>query len=307
MKDVNKYTRKVSISVIIPVRGRPRLLAEALHSVLNQIYSPFEIIVVVDSTGPEIEPDRDAAMECYSRFQTQSDHPLPPLRILESGGMGPAAARNWGVESSSGEWVAFLDSDDLWAPDKLLRQCEYLEKRPHLHGCQTGEKWIKNGLPLIQPRKLQSRPGSFLLESFTYCLISPSSVMLRKSIFEELGGFDESFPVAEDFEFWLRYLLYYPMGLIPEELTIKRAGDWKQISAPGNHLDYHRSRALIKFLHYIDDRPQLERFEELREAARDELQRKMRIVQTGEEKRPENAGDSMSEHLKRLLGELTNR
>ena len=169
----------------------------------------------------------------------------PGLRLLFSEGAGAAGARNMGAKAATKPYLAFLDSDDLWHPDKLRRQWEYMRKRPHLAASQTGERWLKDGRDLKQPRRLRPRPGGFLRDAWRVCLISLSSTLIRRDTFFELGAFDESFPACEDFELWLRYLVRAPFGLIPEPLVTKRSGGWPQLSAR-HSLDGLRIRAILK-------------------------------------------------------------
>lgn len=230
------------ITVIIPVRDRPRLLAEALRSVLAGRSLPAELIVVADGTPDETREDTRAARETFQGFKETRSH----CQIIHGTVRGPAGARNAGIRRSRTPWLAFLDSDDLWTEEKLTRQWNFLQKRPHLRGCQTLEIWQKGDRLLSQPQHLRMITGRFLKESLHRCLISPSSVMLRRDCFDELGHLDESFLVCEDFEFWLRYLSRYPLGLVEEPLVIKRSGSWPQQSARFHSPDRERIRAILK-------------------------------------------------------------
>ena len=227
------------ISVIIPAAGRPVLTAEAMQSVIASSHAPLELLIILDAPGEQRRVDQAAA-------EKASENAPFPCVILQGPGRGPAAARNAGIRAARGNWLAFLDSDDLWRPEKLERQIAYLKARPHLRGCQTLEEWRKHDKVLSQPARLRPRPGRFLRASFHTCLISPSAMMLRRDVFDELGLFDESFPACEDFEFWLRYLVGRPMGLVTEALTIKRSGDWPQLSREIPSLDAWRIRAVLK-------------------------------------------------------------
>ena len=199
---------------------------------------------MVDSKGETARLDTDAARKAFAR------HNEKPVRceILQSAGLGPAGARNRAIEVARGDFLALLDSDDLWKPEKLASQLAYLKKRPHLMGCQTREVWLKDGRELNQPARLRPGPGRFLKASFRYCLISPSAVLLSRYVFADLGRFDESFQVCEDFEFWLRYLSRFPMGLVDAPLTVKRSGEWAQQSASRPMLDELRIQAILQNL-----------------------------------------------------------
>ncbi|MCB1324888.1 MAG: glycosyltransferase family 2 protein [Spirochaetales bacterium] len=226
------------VSAIIPVAGRTELLVEAVRSILQGTALPAELIIVLSGTPAQKKRSRLAIAACPD-FADR-------VRVLACDGPGPAAARNQGVTASGQPWTAFLDSDDLWTPQHLEQQWRYLSRRPHLKACHTRELWIRHGRELAVPRHLQPRTGRFLRDSMRTCLISASSLLIQRQFFLELGGFDESFLVCEDFELWLRLLSRSPLGLVPEALTVKRAGDWKQLSSSRHSLDRERIRAILK-------------------------------------------------------------
>jgi len=234
---------KADVAAILPVKGRPDLLKEALESIMEGTVLPSSIFVVIDSTGKERQIDQRAAETSFQTFE--KIYPEVKYRLLFSENAGPAGARNTAAKEADEEWITFLDSDDLWLPEKLELQFSYLKKRPHLHGVSGLERWIKNGKILNQPQKLRPGHGRFLKDSLYRCLVPCSSVMLRKKIFLLEGGFDESFPVCEDYEFWIRFLSKYPLGLIHREIAVKRSGTWKQLSQE-HSLDRFRIRALLK-------------------------------------------------------------
>lgn len=230
------------VTAVVPVAGRPLLLREALVSILSGTRLPSEIIVVADGQADQRSDDVRAAQSVFAGL----DGPVR-TRVLPGPGSGPAAARNLGAEAAAGDWLAFLDSDDLWTPEKLELQWEYMRRRPQLNVSQTGERWWKNGRWLKQPARLRPRPGRFLADAWRYCLVSLSSTLIRKESFFAAGAFDPAFPACEDFEFWLRYLLRDPIGLVPDGLVIKRSGGWPQLSA-AHSLDALRIRAILKTL-----------------------------------------------------------
>ena len=129
-----------------------------------------------------------------------------------------------------------------------MKQWQYLIKRPHLKACHNLEQWIKSGNHLKQPQHLRPRRGRFLQAAFSHCLISCSALLIHKETFQQCGGFDESFEVCEDFAFFLHFLKDYPIGLVNEKLTIKRAGNWPQLSKKYHSLDALRVLAILKFL-----------------------------------------------------------
>lgn len=224
------------IAAIVPVAGRPGLVQEAIHSLLSGRMVPDRVIVVVDSVGLESRADEEAVRKMSSPV---------PIDILHSEGRGPGAARNMAARHAAEEWLAFLDSDDLWSREKLEAQMRAVRKRPHLHAMASRETWIKEGREIPQPMALRPFAGRRLSDAFFHCRFSMSSLLIRREVFLSLGGFDETFIVCEDFDFILRFLSLHPVGLVDDPHVIKRSGNWPQLSStPG--LDRERVRALLK-------------------------------------------------------------
>jgi glycosyltransferase involved in cell wall biosynthesis len=253
------------ISVIIPTYNRSAWVTEAAASVLAQSYRDFELLVVDDGST-------DATFSTLAPFANK----IQVLRQEESRGV--SAARNLGAAAATADWLAFLDSDDLWLPNKLARQVEYLKAHPDLVICQTGEIWIRNGVRVNPPETCRKVAGDIFLPSLKRCLVSPSAVLLHRRLFEEMGGFDESLPAAEDYDLWLRIAWRYPVGLVPEPLVMKRGGHADQLSRQWG-LDRFRIRALIKLV----QEPGLPLAH--KQAARRTLSEKCRIYAQGCEKR----------------------
>ncbi len=221
------------VSVIIPTYNRGWILKEAIDSVLAQDFLDFELIVVDDGSNDNT-PD---ILEAY-----QED-----IIIVRQNNKGVSAARNRGIASASGDFIAFLDSDDLWLPEKLSRQVEFFNSNPDAMICQTEEIWIRNGVR-VNPKKRHKKFSGMIFEhSLSLCLVSPSAVMIKKSLFEEVGLFDESLPACEDYDLWLRISCRYPVYLMDKPLIIKRGGHDDQLSrSPG--LDKFRIQALKKII-----------------------------------------------------------
>ena len=204
------------VSVIIPTYNRWPMLGEAVESVLAQTMSDYELIVVDDGSTDET-PRR--LREYGAR-----------LTVLTQSRSGVSAARNLGARRASGKYLAFLDSDDLWHPRKLQRQLRLMERNPEVEICQTDEIWIRNGVR-VNPRNRHRKPsGDIFRASLDLCLVSPSAVMMRRELFERIRGFDESLPVCEDYDLWLRIAKDTEIPLIPEALVTRRGGHADQLS-----------------------------------------------------------------------------
>jgi GT2 family glycosyltransferase len=252
------------VSVVIPTFNRWPLCREAVDSVLAQSRSDFEVIVVDD--GSTDETSRELAKIGS------------PLRLFTRARTGVSAARNFGVRQARGRYVAFLDSDDLWLARKLERQIAFMERHREAKICQVEEIWIRNGVR-VNPKAIHRKPsGDIFIRSLELCLVSPSAVMMTEELFDQFGGFDESFPVCEDYDLWLRIGAKYPVPLIAEALVVKRGGHADQLSRSMWGMDRYRILALQKILRSGLDETQ-------KAAALRVLQRKAWIVARGARKR----------------------
>ncbi len=231
---MNNPVKKEFVSVIIPTYNRSAFLGEAIKSVLSQTYRSFELIVVDDGST-------DDTREILSVYKDR-------ILIIFSEHGGPSAARNRGIQSCQGEFIAFLDSDDLWLPKKLERQTDFFRNRPEALICQTDEVWIRNGVR-VNPRKKHKKFSGWIFEKcLPLCVVSPSAVMIHRSVFEKVGLFDEALPACEDYDLWLRIAPCYPIHLVKEQMVIKRGGHQDQQSKVIPSLDSFRIKALCKAL-----------------------------------------------------------
>ncbi len=223
----------VEVAVIIPTYNRKAMVQEAIGSVLRQSYRNFELIVVDDGST-------DGTGEVLRHF--------PQIRYFLQERRGVSAARNFGVRKAQGRLIAFLDSDDLWLPQKLEVQVAFMQENPKVQICQTEEIWLRNGVR-VNPRKRHRKPsGDIFAPSLELCLVSPSAVVIRKEFFEEMGGFDESLPACEDYDLWLRIAAEESVPLIEKPLVIKRGGHPDQLSHLFWGMDRFRVAALCKLL-----------------------------------------------------------
>ena len=223
------------ISVIIPTYNRAPLLLEAVDSVLRQTFQGYELILIDDGsndrTREALEAHGDRLIYYYQDNQ------------------GVSAARNQGLRLARGHFIAFLDSDDLWLPDKLAVQLEFFSLHREALVCQTEELWLRNGRRVNPCKKHRKYSGDVFAPSLDLCLISPSAVMIRREVFAAVGEFDESLPACEDYDLWLRIAAQFPVYLIDRPLIIKRGGHADQLSRTIPTLDRYRIQALRKLLH----------------------------------------------------------
>lgn len=224
------------LSVIIPTYNRAHVLDRAINSVLSQSYSEFELLLIDDGST-------DNTQNLLLSF-IKKDKRIKAFYIDNS---GVSRARNVGINNSKGELIAFLDSDDEWLPNKLKRQVDlYLSSKFIL--CHSNEIWIRNGVRVNQMKKHEKSGGDLFLKSLPLCCISPSASILDKKIFDEVGLFDESFEVCEDYELWLRITAKHQVSFIDEPLIIKHGGHADQLSNRSWGNDVYRVMALEKII-----------------------------------------------------------
>ncbi len=205
-----------SISVIIPTYNRAETVKRAVESVLSQTYRNFELIVVDDGSTD----NTGKTLNSYA----------PHLRYLHQPNRGVSAARNAGAREAAGEYVAFLDSDDEWKPEKLEKHIKYMLAN-NFSVSQADEIWIRNGKRLNKGKRHQKFEGDIFLPSLSLCLVTPSAVMMKKELFRDYGGFDENLPACEDYDLWLRMALNEKFGYLKEDLVVKYGGHEDQLSA----------------------------------------------------------------------------
>ncbi|MGD8758426.1 MAG: glycosyltransferase, partial [Deltaproteobacteria bacterium] len=221
-----------TVSVVIPSYNRASLLKEAVDSVLGQDFDDFELIVIDDGSTD----DTAGLLQSY-----------PNICVVRQDHRGVSAARNAGIRRASGRFLAFLDSDDLWLPGKLSAQIAFFKTHPKALICQTEEIWIRSGVRVNPRRRHRKDSGMIFERSVELCLVSPSAVMLKRNLLDEVGWFDESLPACEDYDLWLRIAWRFPLHLIRTPLVIKRGGHPDQLSRMPR-LDRFRIYALEKVL-----------------------------------------------------------
>jgi glycosyltransferase involved in cell wall biosynthesis len=256
------------LTIIVPTYNRLPYLKNAINSVFHQVYRRFQLIVVDDGST-------DGTEDYVHSLNNQEN--LRYLRIPHCG--MPGKVRNAGVRLTTGEYLAFLDSDDRWKPEKLARQITYFEEHPEIQICHSREVWQRGEKIVSQAGQKHKRSGKIFVDALKKCIIGPSTVMMRRELFEEFGGFREDLEIAEDYELWLRITARYPVGYIDEPLVIKRGGHADQLSEKYGQIEIFRIRALLLNLEegFFEG--------EQRQLSTQELVRKCRIYAAGCEKR----------------------
>ena len=201
----------MDISVIIPSYNHATYIAEAIQSVLRQTVPAQEVIVVDDGST-------DQTREVVAQFPA-------PVRYIYQPNRGLSAARNTGIQASMSKWVAFLDADDWWLPEKIRLQTEALERNPSavLVYCSV---WLQrpDGKRIYNSACDPSRLWPRI--RYQNCTTgSGSAVLVRKDVVVEAGGFNENLTACEDWDLWVRLALRYPFASVREPVVVGRQHD----------------------------------------------------------------------------------
>jgi len=251
-----------SVSIIIPTYNRRNFLQKAVDSVFAQDYPFFELIIVDDGS-------EDNTSELLDNYDSK-------IVYIKQENKGPAAARNRGIEAAQHELIAFLDSDDRFAENKLERQIRAMQEEPTYLISHTQEIWYRNGSLLNQKKKHTKNNGDIFKQSLQLCAVGMSTVLMYREIFECYGLFDVNYPCCEDYEFWLRVSAEQKFLLVDEPLTLKDGGRNDQLSTVYRvGMDKYRIQAIMKTLTSGGLTG------EQKKAAMAELERKCKIYGTG--------------------------
>ena len=222
------------VSVIIPTYNRKHTLKRAIQSVYIQSLPPFEIIVVDDGSN-------DGTKEWVKQK-------YPNVKYIYQKNSGVSSARNKGIKIARGDWIALLDSDDEWLPNKLNEQINKIKLNLDVKILHSNEIWIRNGVRINQMKKHKKFGGYIFEKCLDMCRISPSSVMLKKAIFDDIGTFDESLKVCEDYDLWLRITSKYPVCFLDIPLIKKYGGHSDQLSKAHDGIEFYRIQSLQNIL-----------------------------------------------------------
>ena len=224
----------MKVSVIIPTFNRLSLISRAIDSVLKQTLKPFEIIVVDDGSS--------------DNTSTLIKNNYKSVKLIKQKNLGVSKARNVGIKNSSGDWIALLDSDDEWKKNKLEVQIKSLSEHDYYSVCHTNEIWIRNGTRVNQKKRHQKYGGDIFDKCLDICRISPSSIIFQKNIINEVGWFDESLSICEDYDLWLRITANFKILFINKPLIIKYGGHSDQLSKSVNGIEAYRIKSLENLL-----------------------------------------------------------
>ena len=232
-----------TVSVVIPTFNRENFISKCVDSVMCQTRQPDEIIVVDDGSI-------DNTWSILKKIGFSNDeNKEAPYRYIYQKNKGVSAARNIGIKTSNYEYVALLDSDDLWNKDKLEKQLLSIRNEGYrFRLSHTDEIWVRNGIRVNAHNKHKKSGGNIFQKCLDLCCISPSSSLIHRSVFKDFGYFDENLPACEDYDFWLRFCAYENVHYLNEALIIKIGGHDDQLSKTHWGMDRFRIYALEKLL-----------------------------------------------------------
>ncbi len=263
---MSKNENKYKISVVIPTLNRINTLRRALDSVINQTYKPAEIIVVDNGSS-------DGTLK-FLREQ------YPKITILTENKIGVSSARNKGIKNSINQWIALLDSDDAWHPRKLEIQTSMLDSALKEYNLiHTDEVWFRNNKHINQMKKHKKQGGYIFERCLSLCCISPSSVLFKKNILDKVGLFDESLPVCEDYDMWLKICSSEEVLFAQDKLTYKYGGHKDQLSKSYWGMDRFRIKSIENIIKNFD------LTYKQKKQAKKELIKKLKIIINGAFKR----------------------
>ena len=263
---MSKNENKYKISVVIPTLNRINTLQRALDSVINQTYKPAEIIVVDNGSS-------DGTLK-FLREQ------YPKITILTENKIGVSSARNKGIKKSINQWIALLDSDDAWHPRKLEIQTSMLDSALKEYNLiHTDEVWFRNNKHINQMKKHKKQGGYIFERCLSLCCISPSSVLFKKNILDKVGLFDESLPVCEDYDMWLKICSSEEVLFAQDKLTYKYGGHKDQLSKSYWGMDRFRIKSIENIIKNFD------LTYKQKKQAKKELIKKLKIIINGAFKR----------------------
>ncbi len=271
------------ISVIIPSFNRAQLLRRALASVYAQTLLADEVIVIDDGST-------DDTQKTVAQY-------FPQVTYIHQPNQGVSVARNTGIKQAKGQWLAFLDSDDEWLADKLFQQINAL-KNTDYKICHTEEIWIRKGIRVNQMKKHKKSTGWIFKDCLPLCAMSPSSIIIHRDVFNQIGLFDPAFLTCEDYDLWLRITACYPVLLIDAPQIKKYGGHEDQLSQKYWGMDRFRILALEKSINsgYLTLNNKI--------AATKMLLKKAKIIQKGALKRGKT--DEVA-HYQKLIDSFQNK
>jgi len=211
------------VSVVIPSFNRAHMIADALDSIAGQTYRPVEIIVVDD--GSEDNTEKTVA-DWKTAHEQDGELSVSYVKQPNQGGN---VARNRGIREASGDFIAFLDSDDLWHPAKLEKQIAVMNENDEIGAVYSGLQQVELESGAVVEKMTRTYPqGKILAQMLIHDVTSPTSTyVVRRDVFEKVGCFDVDLQARQDWDMWIRVSAAYSIGCVPDALV-----DFRDHSGP---------------------------------------------------------------------------
>ncbi|MDH3974331.1 MAG: glycosyltransferase [Deltaproteobacteria bacterium] len=247
---------EVEISIIMSVYNGERWLSESIDSVLNQSYNNFELIVIDDGST-------DKSVNILNHYMIKDKR----IRVFHNKqNIGLTRSLNRGLELSQGKFIARIDCDDIWHPEKLSKQIEYLEEHPYISIVGTACNVIDENGHVSETQKIRfvKEDKSIRQSIVKFNPFTHSSILFKKDVYKELGGYNNSFEFAQDYEYWIRILQRYKGDNLAQALTFRRNSPscitikrekkqrWFAIKVKCKAIKLHR-RPLVEIIHTLQD------------------------------------------------------
>ncbi|MEO2090871.1 MAG: glycosyltransferase [Gemmataceae bacterium] len=205
---------KPTVSVVMAAKNYARFIGQAVRSVFAQTIPDWELVIVDDGST-------DPTPQAVKPFLGD-----PRVRYVRSDKLGQPRAKNLGLRLSRGEFIAYLDADDAWVPTKLAKQLEVLRAQPDVGVCYC-DRLLMDESGKVEPNArgrpsvgFDGKPASIFLSN-PVCF---SSVVVRRAVFDQVGGFDPEFDLSIDYDLWLRVARHWRFANVPEPLVWYRTG-----------------------------------------------------------------------------------
>ena len=230
----------LEVSIIIPTYNSAKYIPDAINSILNQTFKDYEIIIVDDGST-------DNTREILNKYNSK-------IRYIYQENKGPSAARNIGIKNAKGKYIAFLDADDIWLPDKLQRQMKLFANESSVSFVYTSSYIMNENGFILRKMQCYNRSRRKILNELylSKSIGNTSSTIIKKECFDKVGLFDETLTVAEDWDMWLRICQRFRFKCIDEPLVMTREYEGSQsffgVRNLENELDFIKKVFSEKYL-----------------------------------------------------------
>ena len=237
----------MKVSVIVPTYNRAHMITEAIESVLSQTFKDFELIIVDNYSTDDTESIVKSYVDKRIRYFKNQNNGLVSIN------------RNYGIQKSGGEYIAFLDDDDLWLPEKLEKQVELLDSSKQLGLVYSNSYVIDSNGYLRETTYLYGmKParGSAFNELFRFNFIPTLTVAIRREVLDKVGEFNPRYKICQDYDLWLRIAEYYPIDFVEQPLAKFRVHGGS-IYQKNTVLSYQELLQVIEY--WVNRNPELKR------------------------------------------------